>query len=510
MKITLGDKLIAYLAMLSGLSISAVAIYYSVAGLMSIFAAAMIPIMIMGVVLEVGKLSATVWLKQNWNLAPRFLKIYLLVAIVILMLITSMGIFGYLSKAHLDQAVPTGDIADKVALIDERIKTQRDNIDAAKKAIQQMDNQVNERLSRSNDDRGAERAVQIRKQQAKERESLQRDIAKAQAEITKLNEERSPVAKELRKVEAEVGPIKYIAALIYGDNPDQNLLESAVRWVIIIIVLVFDPLAVILLLASQYSFMWFRKIEETNANETLKDEYDFSNGVRGPVIPPEEPVEQTPWPFPSHLPKIESPEVEVKDETIKDAVVEETVLKVENTVNVEQTAEPSKDEIIESEVSEIVDPQPEPEPTVDTVETDHGHYIGLDVDDESSQEQEEKIIDEAHAREKEAMKKWKAENPDSSLKQQRVLLERGVISELPWEKYIEDLSEEDEAAAEAAKWAQEQLDKKKDSKKKDNPMDGEIRQESNPENVGEVTYQQNAEQSSATIWQRIKDLKNDR
>ena len=97
------DKFIAYLALISGLSISAVAIYYSVAGLMAIFAAAVIPIMIMGIVLEVGKLAATVWLKQNWTRAPKFLKTYLLLAIFALMLLTSMGIFGYLSKAHLDQ-----------------------------------------------------------------------------------------------------------------------------------------------------------------------------------------------------------------------------------------------------------------------------------------------------------------------------------------------------------------------------------------------------------------------
>ena len=254
MKVTVSDKIIAWMALLSGLSISAVAIYYSVAGLVSIFAAAAIPIIVMGVVLEVGKLVATVWLKQNWMVAPKFLKGYLLVAIAVLMLITSMGIFGYLSKAHLDQAVPTGDVADKVALIDEKIKTERDNIEAARNALNQMNAQVDQRLSRSDDEKGAERAVQIRRQQAGERNRLQKDIADAQSRIAKLNEERAPIAKELRKVEAEVGPIKYIAALIYGDNPDGDLLERAVRWVIIIIVLVFDPLAVILLLASQYSF----------------------------------------------------------------------------------------------------------------------------------------------------------------------------------------------------------------------------------------------------------------
>ena len=130
MRPTFNEKLIAYLTLLSGLSISAVAVYYSVVGLTSIFAAAAIPIIIMGTTLEVSKLVATIWLKQNWSIAPRLIKVYLFSAIAILMLITSMGIFGFLSKAHLDQSVPTGDVADKIALIDEKIKTQRENVDA--------------------------------------------------------------------------------------------------------------------------------------------------------------------------------------------------------------------------------------------------------------------------------------------------------------------------------------------------------------------------------------------
>lgn len=262
MKVTLADKSIAWLTLFSGLAISAVAVYYSVAGLISIFAAAAIPIAVMGVVLELSKLVATVWLKQNWFIAPRLIKAYLLIAVAILMLITSMGIFGYLSKAHLDQAVPTGDVAAKLSLIDEKIKTERDNIEIARKAMAQMDAQVDARLNRSDDERGAERAVQIRKTQAKERSNLQAEIAKSQKAIAALNIERAPIASELRKVEAEVGPIKYIAALLYGDNPDQNVLERAVRWVIILIVVIFDPLAVVLLLASQYSFQYFRQAKE--------------------------------------------------------------------------------------------------------------------------------------------------------------------------------------------------------------------------------------------------------
>ena len=208
--------------------------------------------------LEVGKVVAAVWLKNNWARANLAYKMYLLPAVCVLMLITSMGIFGFLSKAHLDQAVPSGDIASQVSIFDDKIKTEKDNIEAAKKALKQMDAQVDERLARSNDDKGAERAVQIRKSQAKERASLQNDIQQSQKKISQLQTERAPVASQQRKVEAEVGPIKYIAALIYGDNPDANVLERAVRWVIILIVLVFDPLALVLILAADQTFMWHR------------------------------------------------------------------------------------------------------------------------------------------------------------------------------------------------------------------------------------------------------------
>ena len=260
--ITFADKLTAWFALLSGLSISAVAVWYSVAGLVAIFAASVIPIIVMGVVLEVGKLVATVWLKQNWSIAPKLIRLYLFIAVVILMLITSMGIFGYLSKAHLDQAVPTGNVVAQVAIFDEKIKTAKENIESGRKALKQMDATIDETIARSKGEQGAINANAMRTRQAKERAQIQSDIAKAQVEIAKLNEQRAPAAAELRKVEAEVGPIKYIAALLYDDNPDTNTLEKAVRWVIILIVIIFDPLAVVLLLASQYSFAWFRRQDE--------------------------------------------------------------------------------------------------------------------------------------------------------------------------------------------------------------------------------------------------------
>lgn len=278
----------AVLLALTGLTISAVAIYYSVIGLTAIFAAAFWPVVIMGVTLEAAKLVAATWLKAEWHRIPRLLKTYLTTAVIILMVITSMGIFGFLSKAHLDQNIVSGDVTDKVAIIDEKIKTQRDNIEAARKALRQLDETVDQTMARSTSEQGADKAANLRRVQQRERTQLQNDITKAQAEIAKLNNERAPIAKELRKVEAEVGPIKYIAKLIYGDNPDQNILEKAVTWVIIMIVIVFDPLAVLLLISAQMAYQWHRKEKK---KETIISEQSLPE--------PEDPEYiHSPWPFP--------------------------------------------------------------------------------------------------------------------------------------------------------------------------------------------------------------------
>lgn len=249
----MNDKVMTSIMFVAAISLSGIAAWYSIMGLMAIFAAAVVPIIIMGGILEVSKLVVASWLYRNWEEVPAMFKYYFTVAIIILMIITSMGIFGFLSKAHLDQAVPAGDITAQVTMFDDKIKSERDNIDAARKALKQMDAQVDEKLARTTDDKGAERAVQIRRNQASERKKLQNEITISQKSIITLQEQKAPVASQARKVEAEVGPIKYIAALIYGDTLDQNMLEKAVRWVIIMIVLVFDPLAVLMLVAVNWS-----------------------------------------------------------------------------------------------------------------------------------------------------------------------------------------------------------------------------------------------------------------
>ena len=265
--------ILGLLLLATGLIISAVAIYYSVIGLAAIFAAATIPIYIMGGSLEVAKLVCASWLKANWERAPKFIKAYMIVAVIVLMFITSMGIFGFLSKAHSDQSLVSGDVTSKIAVYDEKIKTAKDNIDANRKALKQMDEAVDQVMGRSQDEKGADKAVAIRRGQQKERARLQTEITAEQKIISQISEERAPIAAEVRKVEAEVGPIKYIAKLIYGDDPDTNLLEKAVTWVIILIVIVFDPLAVIMLLAAQMTFGWLKE-----EKEKIKPAYEPDDG----------------------------------------------------------------------------------------------------------------------------------------------------------------------------------------------------------------------------------------
>ena len=272
--------LLAWLLLLTGLTISAVAIYYSVIGLAAIFSAAVIPIIVMGSSLEIAKLVCASWLKANWDRAPRFMKYYMITAVSVLMLITSMGIFGFLSKAHNDQNLVSGDVQSKIAIYDEKIKIARENIDANRKALKQLDEAVDQVMGRSTDEKGADKAVAIRRGQAKERTRLLQEITTEQKAIAKLNEERAPIAAEIRKVEAEVGPIKYIAKFIYGeDGANENMLEKAVTWVIILIVIVFDPLAVIMLLAAQMTFGWAREqkkeqelIPEDTESKTVTEE----------------------------------------------------------------------------------------------------------------------------------------------------------------------------------------------------------------------------------------------
>ena len=259
----------AILTLLVAIAISAVAAWYSIVGLMAIFAAAAIPIAIMGAVLEVGKLLTASWLYQNWKEAPKILKSYLTIAVVVLMFITSMGIFGFLSKAHIDQTVITGDNTLLIQQIDNKIQRQNKRIVDAENVIDQLDKAV-QTLIEYDRIRGPSGSIAVRESQKDERASLNNIIDDASDIISKLNSEKLVLSSEQLKLEAEVGPIKYIAALFYEET-NKSVLEEAVRWVIITIIFVFDPLAVLLIIAANMSINQVR-----NKPKKLVDAVDAS------------------------------------------------------------------------------------------------------------------------------------------------------------------------------------------------------------------------------------------
>lgn len=290
--------MVNYAAMLVALLLSGVAAYYSIIGLAAIFAASFWPIVIMGGSLEAAKIVATSWIYRNWDHAPRFIKYYLIAAICVLMLITSMGTFGYLSKAHMDQAVPTGAVQDKLNILDEKIRVEKENIDVNRKALKQLDEAVDQVMGRTADEKGADKAVSIRRSQQKERSRLLQEIEQAQGRLAPLNEQRIPIAADLRKVAAEVGPIKYIAELLYGQS-SESVLEDAVRWVIILIVVVFDPLAITLLLAANHGIKHNTKPKILLVTETKEPDPE-------PVFDPF-PIEPEPIPEPKSVKKKSTP-----------------------------------------------------------------------------------------------------------------------------------------------------------------------------------------------------------
>jgi hypothetical protein len=382
---------LSYITLAVALSLSVIAAYYSIAGLTAIFAAAVIPIIVMGSILELGKVVITLWLHEYWSRCRWLMKMYLVPAVAVLMLITSMGIFGFLSKAHSDQSLVGGDVQAKIAVYDEKIKTEKENIETARRALKQMDEGVDQVLGRSTSETGADRAVALRRSQQKERGRLLAEISQSQKLVAELNETRAPIAAEIRKVEAEVGPLKYIAKLIYGDNPDANLLEKAVTWVIIVIVAVFDPLAIMMLLAATESMKWERqRVFELLRLAPKKDEDE--PGPEPTAEPESEPVARDPhptgWMFTPGTPTPPTPEK---------SIFEQHPYLLEPFVHFKDL------------VPMVHKPDSTPEP---------------DEDDET----DPKI--------KAAIKQWKLDNPGATIKNQRNMLARGEIDELPWMQYL--------------------------------------------------------------------------
>jgi len=248
---------------LSAISISVIAAGYSIMGLATLFAGAVIPIIAMGSALEVGKLVAASWLYNNWRnpLVPKSIKAYLTSAVIVLIFITSMGIFGFLSKAHLDQVQPVSSNIIKIELIDKQINQQQIIIDRSQKTLDQLDRALDKYIDMEYVTRG----LKERKKQEEERNLLTTTINEASDKIGELTLKKSELALEQDKIEAEVGPIKYIAELIYGDEAKDHF-DKAVRWVIIVLIFVFDPLAVLLLIAANISLRTRKEAKEEVAN----------------------------------------------------------------------------------------------------------------------------------------------------------------------------------------------------------------------------------------------------
>jgi hypothetical protein len=213
------------LTFLAAFLLSGIAAYYSVIGLALIFAGAFWPVIIMGSTLEFAKLITASWLYNNWQTVNRLLKIYLTTAVVILMLLTSMGIFGFLAKSHIDSTLDAGTNTVELKTLSAQQKIAEQRLDYL--------------LKRAGNPETASA-------------SIDRQIQSTQRELAEINKKRLPLLKEENKLVADVGPIKYVADVFFGAGDDA--LDKAVRLVIFMIMLVFDPLAVLLLIAGNISY----------------------------------------------------------------------------------------------------------------------------------------------------------------------------------------------------------------------------------------------------------------
>ena len=582
-----------FITFLSAITISAVAIYYSVAGLAAIFAAAVIPIIIMGVSLEIGKLVTAVWLHRYWRQATWWLRTYLSVAVVVLMFITSMGIFGFLSKAHIEQ---TSLSQEQVALIDtlndketrsqakidrwrgeldRLVKGEDVRVDSLIEKEQEGLDKIYARIKEAKDAFRADAKFEIEQQQLRIKQGQDRrdaEIAaaekkfegslggtkayedavkkakdnelsvasRAQAEILKINtqldtdlkaiddkyakdvadinkringlrneasnktqdiegritdlegwiegeqkvidvvrEEKFGYEKQYRKLEAEVGPIKYIAEFIYGEQADTNLLEAAVRWVIIIIIFVFDPLAVLLLIASQYTFNWNRQ--------------EMVGG-----LPPK--------PNPDPDPENKSEEID-DDELVQSEETQEEVLPTTEPRAEAEKVEPtlSKKNTDQYLLWPDVDPSPQKDvkEEVNTQESVDPNQLELDFEERLENETEEEYNKRI----------WKSQNPGLTINAVKKLYNIGTLDQLPWEKNKE-VDTTINSMKEEGDWPkiQDDLEAWNEWVEKANEE-----AEKNPENPNKTQYteviepqgfNQNEEQKDDSVWSKINQARN--
>ena len=259
------------LTLLVALAISTVAAYYSIVGLMAIFAGATTAIAIMGVVLEIGKLVCASWTFQNWKTSPFTIRSYFIVAVIVLMLITSLGIFGFLSRAHITQSSPTALLVERIERIDLKVNQRQIQINRYQGRLDTLDQALQRYIELGAISKGLSKIGAM----DNETNLLKTKISNLETEIDGLTDKKYGMKTELNLAEVEVGPIRYVASMIY-DDVSESQLEEAVRWIIVLLIFVFDPLAVVLVIAANISLRDYRK-ERKMATRTVTVMPDLSD-----------------------------------------------------------------------------------------------------------------------------------------------------------------------------------------------------------------------------------------
>ena len=276
---------LTYLTLISGISLSIIAAGYSIIGLAALFAGATTAIYAMGGALEVAKLVMASWLYNNWKspLLPKSIKYYLTSAVVVLIFITSVGIFGFLSKAHLDQVVPENNNALQIQIIDEQIEQRQNTISRSQTQLEKMDELViNTTEETSWFSSSSQRAIDERNNQREERLLLEKTIDESLNKINELSDKKAGIRTEQLKLEADLGPIKYVAEFIYGDEAE-NHFDKAVRIIIIILIFVFDPVAVLMLISANISFKERRMNQSSNLENYIEELEDNNKDIKNLV-----------------------------------------------------------------------------------------------------------------------------------------------------------------------------------------------------------------------------------
>jgi hypothetical protein len=260
--------MLTILLFLSGIAVSIIGATYSIIGLASLFAGAYWAVVTMGITLEIAKLVTVSWLYRNWELKllPNPIRMYLTSAVLMLMFITSVGIFGFLSKAHLDQATPNTGNRLLVKNVERQIDSEKKSIEGAQKIIDQLDKALDKVI-----DRDADKGLSERQKQQNERNRANNIISNSSKKITDLSNQKLKLDKDQLAIDKDIGPFKYVAELIYGDSMDGNL-DRAVRLVIICLILVFDPLAVLMLIAFNISIRENELNKKVNSKITYPEE----------------------------------------------------------------------------------------------------------------------------------------------------------------------------------------------------------------------------------------------